>query len=125
MSLFRHSVRDFLCPTAARLCFTAAHARFSGKLPFRDDSGAHQPPRWARKTHLLPAAHMGEVRDLRGRGMTRNAALLLYVAAMVAIILALDFTVLRGHFAARLAANTAIVLAFGIGWLLIFRRAQA
>jgi hypothetical protein len=54
--------------------------------------------------------------------MTRNAALILYVLVMIAVIVGLDVTLLRGHFTARLIVNIAIVLLFGAGWLLFFRR---
>ena len=54
--------------------------------------------------------------------MTCNAALILYVLVMIALIVGLDVTLLRGHFTARLIVNIAIVLLFGAGWLLVFRR---
>ena len=50
--------------------------------------------------------------------MSRNATLDLYVLVMIALIVGLDVTLLRGHFAARLILNIATVLLFGIGWLL-------
>jgi uncharacterized protein YhhL (DUF1145 family) len=54
--------------------------------------------------------------------MTRNAAIILYVLVMIVLIVGLDVTLLRGHFTARLIVNIAIVLMFGAGWLLVFRR---
>jgi len=54
--------------------------------------------------------------------MSRNATLDLYVLVMIALIVGLDVTLLRGHFAARLILNIATVLLFGIGWLLFLRR---
>jgi len=54
--------------------------------------------------------------------MPRNAALILHVVVMIAVIVELDVTLLRGHFTARLIVNVAIVLLFGAGWLLFFRR---
>ena len=56
--------------------------------------------------------------------MPRNAALILYVVVMIALIVGLDLTLLRGHFAARLIVNIAIVALFGAGWLLLFRRGR-
>lgn len=55
--------------------------------------------------------------------MTKQAATALYVLAMVAIIVVLDVGVLRDRFTARLVTNIAIVLLFGAGYFLFFRRA--
>ena len=54
--------------------------------------------------------------------MPRHLPLILYVVVMIVLIVGLDVTLLRGHFTARLIVNIAIVLLFGAGWLLFFRR---
>lgn len=53
-------------------------------------------------------------------GMTK-AFLIVYVLVMVAVIVGLDVAFFRHHFWERLIANIAIVLAFGIAYLLFFR----
>ena len=44
--------------------------------------------------------------------MGRPAAAALYVVAMVAVVVGVDFLFFRGHFWERLAANGGIVLVF-------------
>ncbi|MFJ4650247.1 hypothetical protein ACIP5Y_03115 [Nocardia sp. NPDC088792] len=45
--------------------------------------------------------------------MGRQAILVLYIVAMVALIVGLDIVVFRHHFWARLLVNVGIVLVFG------------
>lgn len=45
--------------------------------------------------------------------MDRTAAGVLYAAALVAVVVAVDVLFFRGHFWERLAANVGIVLVFG------------
>lgn len=54
--------------------------------------------------------------------MGRQAATLLYVLAMVALIVGVDVAFLRDRFAARLIVNAAIVALFAAGYFLLFRR---
>jgi hypothetical protein len=54
--------------------------------------------------------------------MSKHLAAALYVLAMVAVIVAVDFLFLRDRFWARLAANVGIVLVFAAFYLLVLRR---
>lgn len=54
--------------------------------------------------------------------MSRHAALLLYVVAMIAVVVGLDVAVFRGRFLERLIANIGIVLLFGAFYLRFFGR---
>jgi hypothetical protein len=54
--------------------------------------------------------------------MSRQIALILYVLAMVVIIVGVDLAFLRDRFTARLIANIVIVLVFGAGYFVLFRR---
>jgi hypothetical protein len=45
--------------------------------------------------------------------MGRTAAVVLYVASLVAVVVAVDVLFFRHHFGARLAVNIGIVLVFG------------
>ena len=45
--------------------------------------------------------------------MGRQAAIVLYVLAMVAVVVAVDILFFKNHFWERLAANVGIVLVFG------------
>jgi hypothetical protein len=54
----------------------------------------------------------------------RQAAAALYVLAMVAVIVGVDVLFLRQHVLARLISNVAIVLVFGVAYLLFLRRPQ-
>ncbi|WP_454011686.1 hypothetical protein [Aquamicrobium terrae] len=54
--------------------------------------------------------------------MSRHVAAALYVAAMVAVIVGVDFLFLRGRFWERLAANIGIVFVFAAFYLLFLRR---
>jgi hypothetical protein len=47
----------------------------------------------------------------------------LYVAAMIAVIVGVDVAFLRGHFWQRLIANVAIVLVFAAVYLAFLRHA--
>ena len=47
----------------------------------------------------------------------------LYVAAMIALIVGADVTLFRGHFWERLIANAAIVLVFAAVYLAFLRHA--
>jgi preprotein translocase subunit SecE len=55
-------------------------------------------------------------------GTGRQLAILLYVAAMAAVIVGLDLTVFRGRFWERLMANIGIVLVFVAFYLRFLRR---
>ena len=52
-----------------------------------------------------------------------RASIVLYVLSMVALIVALDILVFKGHFWARLLANIGIVLVFGAFYLRFFNHA--
>ena len=54
--------------------------------------------------------------------MTRHAALLLYIVAMIAVVIGLDVIVFRHRFLERLIANIGIVLLFGAFYLRFFGR---
>lgn len=55
--------------------------------------------------------------------MARHSALTLAgVIVMVALIVGLDVSLLRHHFALRLAANVAIVVGFGLLYLVVRSR---
>jgi preprotein translocase subunit SecE len=54
--------------------------------------------------------------------MSRNLVVALYVLAMVAVIVGVDFTFFRGRFWERLAANMGIVLVFVAFYFRFLRR---
>jgi hypothetical protein len=56
---------------------------------------------------------------IRGRlaEMGRQAAIVLYVVAMAAVIVGLDFAFFRNRFWERLAVNIGVVLVFGVFYL--------
>jgi hypothetical protein len=54
--------------------------------------------------------------------MGRQAAVVLYVLAMVAVVVGVDVLFLRHHFWWRLIANVGIVLAFGVFYLRFLKR---
>ncbi len=54
--------------------------------------------------------------------MGKQLAIVLYVVAMVAIIVAVDVAFFRHHFSGRLVANIGIVLVFAAVYLLFLRR---
>lgn len=54
--------------------------------------------------------------------MERRAALLLYAAAMVAVIVGVDVAFFRHRFWERLIVNVGIVLTFAAFYLRFFRR---
>jgi len=54
--------------------------------------------------------------------MGKALGVALYVAAMVAVIVGVDFAFFRNRFVERLIANIGIVLLFGAFYLRIFRR---
>ena len=54
--------------------------------------------------------------------MDRQVALALYLVAMVAVIVGLDFMFFRNRFWERLAANIGIVLVFGAFYYRFFSR---
>ena len=54
--------------------------------------------------------------------MSRSVALVLYVAAMVAVIVGLDLAFFRSRGLERLAANIGVVLLFGAFYLRFFGR---
>jgi hypothetical protein len=54
--------------------------------------------------------------------MGRQAALVLYVLAMIGIVVGVDVLFLRHHFWARLIVNIAIVLVFGAVYWRFLRR---
>ena len=53
--------------------------------------------------------------------MSRQVVVLLYVAAMVAVIVGVDFAFLRNRFWERLIVNIGIVLVFGAFYLRFLR----
>ena len=54
--------------------------------------------------------------------MTRQIAIVLYVVAMAAIIVAVDFTFFKNRFWERLIVNIGIVLVFAACYLRFLRR---
>jgi hypothetical protein len=54
--------------------------------------------------------------------MGKALGVTLYVAAMVALIVGVDFAFFRNRFVERLIANIGIVLLFGAFYLRFFRR---
>jgi hypothetical protein len=54
-------------------------------------------------------------------GMSRPVMNVLYVAVMVAVIVAVDFAFFRNHFRERLIANVGIVLLFTAFYLGVLR----
>lgn len=54
--------------------------------------------------------------------MSSRALVALYVLAMVALIVGVDFLFLRDRFWERLSVNVGIVLAFGVVYMLFIRR---
>lgn len=54
--------------------------------------------------------------------MSRQLALTLYVLAMVAVVVGLDFAFFRNRFLERLIANIGVVLLFGAFYLRFFGR---
>ena len=54
--------------------------------------------------------------------MGRQVAVVLYVVAMAAIIVAVDFVFFRNRFWERLTVNIGIVLVFGAFYLIFLRR---
>ncbi|MDB5184663.1 MAG: hypothetical protein JWN38_471 [Candidatus Saccharibacteria bacterium] len=54
--------------------------------------------------------------------MGKNAALILYVVLMIAIIVAVDFLFFRHRFQERLIVNIAIVLLFAVLYFISLRR---
>jgi type IV secretory pathway VirB2 component (pilin) len=52
--------------------------------------------------------------------MGRQAALVLYIAVMIVIIVGVDILIFRNHFWARLLVNVGIVLIFGACYLRFF-----
>ena len=57
--------------------------------------------------------------------MSGPVVVVLFVAAMVAVIVGLDVAIFRGHVWARLAANIGIVLVFGAFYMRFFGRPGA
>jgi hypothetical protein len=55
------------------------------------------------------------------KGMSRQALIVIYVLAMAAVILGVDFAFLRGLFWLRLLVNIAIILAFAAFYLIFLR----
>lgn len=55
--------------------------------------------------------------------MSRQALIAIYVLAMIALIVGVDFAFLRALFWQRLLVNVAIVLAFAAYYLIFLRRA--
>jgi hypothetical protein len=53
--------------------------------------------------------------------MSRHAAVLLYVVAMIAVVVGVDVAFFRNRFLERLIANIGIVLLFGAFYLRFFR----
>jgi uncharacterized membrane protein YadS len=54
--------------------------------------------------------------------MTRHAALILYIVAMIAVVVGVDVEFFRNRFLERLIANIGIVLLFGAFYLRFFGR---
>ena len=54
--------------------------------------------------------------------MTKHAALIIYIVAMVGVVVIVDVAFFRGRFLERLIANIGIVLLFGAFYLRFFGR---
>jgi hypothetical protein len=54
--------------------------------------------------------------------MSRQVAMVLYIAAMLAAIVVVDFTLFKNQFWARLTLNVGIVLVFAAFYLRFFGR---
>jgi hypothetical protein len=54
--------------------------------------------------------------------MGRQAAVVLYVLALVAVVVGVDILFFRHHFSERLIANVGIVLVFGAFYLRFLKR---
>ena len=54
--------------------------------------------------------------------MGRQAAIVIYVLALVAVVVGLDVLLFRHHFWARLMVNIGIVLVFGAFYLRFLKR---
>jgi hypothetical protein len=54
--------------------------------------------------------------------MGRQAAVVLYVLALVAVVVGVDVLLFRNHFWARLMVNVGIVLVFAAFYLRFFKR---
>jgi hypothetical protein len=54
--------------------------------------------------------------------MSRQAVIAVYVLAMVALIVGVDFAFLRGLFWQRLLVNVAIILAFAVFYVILLRQ---
>ena len=71
----------------------------------------------------FPSALSGSTREKEfTTAMNSRIAVALYVLAMVAVIIGVDFLFLRDRFWERLSVNVAIVLAFGAFYMLFLRR---
>ena len=55
--------------------------------------------------------------------MSRQVAVVIYAAAMVAVIVGVDFVFFRGRFLERLIVNIGIVLVFTAFYFRVFRHA--
>jgi hypothetical protein len=61
---------------------------------------------------------------LKGTEMGRQVAVVLYVVAMIAVIVGVDFVFFRNRFWARLIVNIGIVLVFAAFYLRFFLRGR-
>lgn len=60
--------------------------------------------------------------ELRRTAMTARVALILYVVAMIAAIVGVDFAFFRNRFLERLAVNVGLVLVFAAFYLRFLKR---
>jgi hypothetical protein len=83
------------------------------------DRVRHSPLRWASEKCYYPLQHM-IIREMLAE-MGRQLAVVLYVVAMAAVIVGVDFAFFRNRFWERLAVNIGIVLVFGAFYFRFFR----
>lgn len=54
--------------------------------------------------------------------MTGNLLRVLFIVALIAVIVSVDFLFLRHHFATRLIVNIGIVVVFAIAYFIFFKK---
>jgi hypothetical protein len=75
-----------------------------------------------RRFRIRPGRRSVLVTIESGTEVTRQVAIVIYLVAMAAIIVGVDFVFLRNRFWARLTVNIGIVLVFAAFYLTFLRR---
>ena len=107
-----------VCAPTAAGALRAQRARLTIAAPIRRDESAARHSR-------REAAQASSMISWRRRPVTemgRQVTLVLYVMAMVAVIVGVDFAFFRNRFWERLAVNIGIVLVFGAFYWSFLRR---